>query len=307
MIDVTKMSLREVAQGALSAARHRPGIVLIHVQPGLRLSRSDFSLSKHTTYQADSFPMAALSIMLSGHIAFDARGDDLLSPGDVLAVTSPETGLWTSHIHGSERVHNIEVDLTPEWFARQDPLLRDDASFDGLRRAIEQPLAFRRRPLHDRIRRVALEAFDGSRTGLAAALRVEARSLDLIVELAAPFGPSDATARVTRDRDRIFAVREEIERDPSRIRTLQELAARHGVSASKLKRDFFAVFGTCIGGFINERRMVFARQLLNEGMIVSQVAYRIGYTHPSNFSTAFRRRFGLSPREVPMRHSRSDA
>jgi AraC-like DNA-binding protein len=31
---------------------------------------------------------------------------------------------------------------------------------------------------------------------------------------------------------------------------------------------------------------------------VSQVAYRIGYSHPANFSAAFKRHFGLTPRDV---------
>lgn len=34
---------------------------------------------------------------------------------------------------------------------------------------------------------------------------------------------------------------------------------------------------------------------------VTQIAYEVGYEHPANFSTAFRRHFGLLPRDVMAR------
>ncbi|MBS8269498.1 AraC family transcriptional regulator [Halomonas litopenaei] len=35
-----------------------------------------------------------------------------------------------------------------------------------------------------------------------------------------------------------------------------------------------------------------------QGASVQQAAFESGYSHASNFSTAFRRRFGVSPRDV---------
>lgn len=305
MIDVRQFSLAEVAQGALRKPAKAQGILSVEIQSGLHIARTDFVAHEGLTYEAQSFPMAALSVMLNGRISTDIGKVGDIASGDLFIVTNSERRVWRSQIGQQSRVHNIEICLTPDWFSAQEDLLRDDPSFDEVRESIERPLMVRRRPLTDRVRQMALEAFAVSQTGLIAALKLEARTLDLVIELASSFQHGPGLNAIARDRDRVFAVREAIERNPAQPSSLSDLAERHGVSASKLKRDFMAVFGTCIGAFINERRMMLSRQLLEEGMSVSQVAYRSGYGHPSNFSTAFRRRFGMAPRELLARSSRA--
>ena len=103
---------------------------------------------------------------------------------------------------------------------------------------------------------------------------------------------------MARDRERVRAVREAVESSPSAYGSIGALAAAHGVSASKLKRDFFMAYSTCVGGFITDRRLNQARRILADGASVSEAAYAVGYSHPGNFSTAFKRRFGISPRNV---------
>ncbi|WP_411161707.1 helix-turn-helix domain-containing protein [Chromohalobacter sp. HP20-39] len=41
-----------------------------------------------------------------------------------------------------------------------------------------------------------------------------------------------------------------------------------------------------------------AHELLREGYSVQYVATRVGYRHASNFATAFKQRYGLSPRAL---------
>lgn len=78
--------------------------------------------------------------------------------------------------------------------------------------------------------------------------------------------------------------RSRIDADPASVASLSELADMFGMSASKLKRDFFSAFATCAGGYVNERRLLLARSLIErEGLSVSEASYRAGYGHPSNF------------------------
>ncbi|CAM5502008.1 AraC family transcriptional regulator OS=Stutzerimonas stutzeri OX=316 GN=CXK95_03430 PE=4 SV=1 [Stutzerimonas stutzeri] len=47
------------------------------------------------------------------------------------------------------------------------------------------------------------------------------------------------------------------------------------------------------------RRLLQARQALErEGISVNEAAWRAGYNSAANFATAFKRQFGISPRQV---------
>lgn len=83
--------------------------------------------------------------------------------------------------------------------------------------------------------------------------------------------------------------------------TCSELAAQVGLSPKKLARGFKAVHGMTLGAYVKEKRMEWARRMLEDGApSVSAVAYRLGY-HPAHFATEFKRRFGFSPSAIVTR------
>nr|WP_277626980.1 AraC family transcriptional regulator [Pseudomonas mosselii] len=83
--------------------------------------------------------------------------------------------------------------------------------------------------------------------------------------------------------------------------TVALLCRRVGLSAAKLKQGFHELFDTTPYRMLLELRMQRAHILLQEGCQVAQVAYRVGYSHPSNFSAAFSGYFGFAPKEVGKR------
>jgi AraC-like DNA-binding protein len=71
------------------------------------------------------------------------------------------------------------------------------------------------------------------------------------------------------------------------------------MSVSSLKAKFPLAVGQSVFGFLRSQRLERARRGLQyEGWTVKQAAYFVGYAHPSNFATAYRRKFGAAPREV---------
>ncbi|GAB3119007.1 helix-turn-helix transcriptional regulator [Novispirillum itersonii] len=83
----------------------------------------------------------------------------------------------------------------------------------------------------------------------------------------------------------------------------EDLARRLGVTAPHLSAAFKAVKGVSLHRFLQERRLAEAFRLLaQDGLNASVAAYRVGYT-PAHFSTVFRQRFGLSPRDVTPRRA----
>ncbi|MDZ8084278.1 MAG: AraC family transcriptional regulator [Nostoc sp. DedQUE12b] len=80
--------------------------------------------------------------------------------------------------------------------------------------------------------------------------------------------------------------------------SLLELAAMVGVSTRTLKRGFPELFGTTVFGYLTDRRMDCAEQLLRQGSItVAEVANQVGYSNPGHFAAAFKRRFYITPRQ----------
>ena len=78
-----------------------------------------------------------------------------------------------------------------------------------------------------------------------------------------------------------------------------QLAREVGLSASALQRHWRQIYGTSIDEYRRNQRLDHARALLEQtGCTVLEVAHASGYTSAANFSTAFKRRFGISPKLV---------
>lgn len=297
MTETGVVTLDDIARGNRQLS---DGDGLIEIQRGFYLGRTDISLGEGSLHVSESFPFAGLSILLEGQVHTDVPALGKIDPNAVLVLSHNERRQLSSHLRGAPRLRNVEVFVTPDWFDMAGNHLVADPAFQEMRAAMDKPLRQKRQPLDSRLRDVALSVLAPPvASGAVAALRLEAHALDLLAGLAASIvdsTPSHSLSR--RDRDRMFAVREMIETDPASVASLATLAAAHGVSASKLKRDFFLAFSTCVGGFINEQRLTVARRLIEDGMSVSQVAYSVGYTYPTNLSAAFKRRYGVPPRSL---------
>jgi len=78
--------------------------------------------------------------------------------------------------------------------------------------------------------------------------------------------------------------------------TISALAISVGMSATLLKTSFKMIFGTTIYGYLFDYRMNIARKLLmDKSYAISEIAEHSGYEHASHFTTAFKRKFGISP------------
>lgn len=82
---------------------------------------------------------------------------------------------------------------------------------------------------------------------------------------------------------------------------LIDLANEVGLSERKLQKGFRELFGTTVFGYLHDHRMEQARVLLSSGeQWVSEVAHAVGYAHLGHFTKAFKRKFGITPKECQM-------
>lgn len=78
--------------------------------------------------------------------------------------------------------------------------------------------------------------------------------------------------------------------------SLEEIAFLCNMSLSTFKRRFAKEFGQPPGQWLRDQRLLKAKTLLAQGNITpSQIYLDLGYSNLSNFSNAFKAKFGVSP------------
>lgn len=86
--------------------------------------------------------------------------------------------------------------------------------------------------------------------------------------------------------------------------TIIELARKVGVNQTKLKDGFKSVFGDTVFGYLQEIRMTKARHYLSDtALSIQEISHLSGYQNVSNFSIAFKRKFGYPPTKLRMKIS----
>lgn len=80
--------------------------------------------------------------------------------------------------------------------------------------------------------------------------------------------------------------------------SLNDLATEIGLSLKKLKEGFKEVYGDTVYGFALDHKMDYARQLLDSGKYnVNEVGLKVGYSTGSHFISAFRKKYGTTPKK----------
>lgn len=134
-------------------------------------------------------------------------------------------------------------------------------------------------------------------------LRQEALVLELLAEALQACMPAPAQALPAPLRpqalQRIHRLRAWLDSGQANHCSLAELARHMACPAHTLQRDFRAVFGQPIFGYLRGARLQQAANALQQqDLSVTQAAALAGFSSPANFATAFRKRFGYSPRAL---------
>ncbi|MFL0352973.1 helix-turn-helix transcriptional regulator [Xanthomarina sp. GH4-25] len=83
--------------------------------------------------------------------------------------------------------------------------------------------------------------------------------------------------------------------------TLQELADEIQLSLKKLKEGFKEIYGDSVFSFLFDYKMEFARKLLESGgHNVNEVGLKVGYSTSSHFISAFKKKYGTTPKKYIM-------
>lgn len=167
-------------------------------------------------------------------------------------------------------------------------------------------------------RRSALGSFPVSRDSRACALRffnirsrgvwrdIEIRSITLdllrllLHDLQRPAASAITSVRLRPDeRSKLFEIREMIHKEPTKPRTIEQLCEATGLNRNKLHFGFKRLFGMSVHEYYTNRRLQLALELLRTTRLtIGDIAFRMGYSEPTNFAAAFRKRFSMTPNQA---------
>ncbi|NNE02556.1 MAG: helix-turn-helix transcriptional regulator [Eudoraea sp.] len=80
--------------------------------------------------------------------------------------------------------------------------------------------------------------------------------------------------------------------------TLAELAEEIGLSLKRLKEGFKQIYGDSVYSFLFNYKMEYARKMLESNQHnVNEVGLKVGYSTASHFITAFKKKYGTTPKK----------
>lgn len=239
--------------------------------PPMPLAAGDVLLINNTAYTVSSAPGVA---PIDGMPLYATPGHDVVQVGgggDEVVIIGGGCGF-------ADGCGSFVLDALPPWLAVE----RDSPTAAAVKRTLESLRA----------------EVDGA--ALGGALVAERLADILVVAAIRAFvaaSPGASVGWITALADpRIGKALRLLHGDVARRWTVPMLASRVGMSRSAFTQRFSARVGRPPLDYLTHWRMVLAQQGLRDGRSVATVAAAVGYASQSAFSSAFKRRFGRSPR-----------
>jgi AraC-like DNA-binding protein len=138
----------------------------------------------------------------------------------------------------------------------------------------------------------------------SAKLYFQAKTLEILSLYFSTRKPNTESCPFLNDEEAVRKIKhakEHLLRQMENPPTLKELARLAGLNEYQLKVGFKEIYGNTVYGYLLDHKLDHSRALLDKGKYqVNQVAYEVGYTNPSHFIAAFKKKFGVTPKKYLM-------
>ena len=102
--------------------------------------------------------------------------------------------------------------------------------------------------------------------------------------------------RPNRKREAMQDLRSHLMQLEGKLPTLEQLSVRYGISSKWMNEAFEQEYGESIYTFITDHRLNESHVALRESNVpIKTISERMGYSHVSNFTVAFKKKFGYPP------------
>ena len=232
----------------------------------------------HEEYELLCFISGDADYVIEGH-AYP------LAPGDIMLTKRAETHALRIHsiVPYTRYVIYFNAEALLGDFAYSLPLVMDAKPLGKFNRAISTNAAQREAWL-SHVRRITNAANpEEKRLYLTVLIAEICRNLGTTTE-----------EKPQADTDHLI---EYVNRYLLEIRSLEELCEKFYISKTHLNRKFKAMTGSTVWDYVVSKRLIAAKEMLMAGATPGEVSERCGYEEYSAFYRAYKRRFGVSPKE----------
>jgi AraC-like DNA-binding protein len=229
-----------------------------------------------------------------------------LHPPGVIKIEGVEDGCWGSsvglYLSRSALKPHVEAEMA-----------RLPATIAGYLRDGPKELILETVPMTSSIMRAVVDIVNTRYLGRLRHTYVKAKATELLCEVVylltheSELMTSDLRLS-WRDKRQLDKARQTIREDCVNAPTISELSRQLGLNQRKLKMGFKQLFGTPVFQYTQNLRLEKALQLLQTGdYSIREVADAVGYGYAKNFTTAFKKRYGVSPKVARKSFNRSPA
>jgi len=201
----------------------------------------------------------------------------------------------------SKQMNVFEINLRPSFFAQYLP---NDEIFKKFKKIIQdKEIGFLNKsdyPITPQMHSIIQEIINCSWGNEYRQLFLDSKVLELLLlqmHQISTFSISTVYRKTSKTIiDKMHDVRDIILEQLNNPLNLSDLAREVNTNKGTLKKEFKNVFGTTVFGYIRDLKMEEAKKmLLCQQLSINEVSDNIGYKNPQHFSTAFKRKFGVSP------------
>ena len=279
------------------------GKVLVRqVQPGLFATGYDVDFLADVALSETVEPSVLCGVSLFGTgepMAVDGYGDVHFEPEKAIVLGLGRCSRCASRPHAGGRRAYVGFALKDAFF---DGLPGDGDNEDlrTLQRLMDGGVSVRTFSRCPALLEIARRTLHHPYEGLLSNLFVDSCTLALVAEVGRLSADHDRSEKPRdlnpKQRERVRRAREILDENIVSPPSMRELSRQVGVNATSLRTEFHEAYGTAVFGYVREQRLQMARALLRtQELPVSGIGYRVGFSNPAAFATAYRRRFGYPP------------
>lgn len=140
------------------------------------------------------------------------------------------------------------------------------------------------------------EIISYSRKGIMQKLFIEAKIIKLLILIFEQFNDKNTLKESPQTP---ILIKKFIDENYHRNIKVEEIGKMIGINQNKIRKEFKTQYHITISDYIAELRMLRAKKLIiNNNMMIKEIAIECGYDYVQNFTRAFKKKFGVSPEKL---------
>jgi AraC-like DNA-binding protein len=297
-------SSTEVMEGLLAFSRLESGIS-VHCSDAIEMQDMSSSIELP--------PCLSFNLVFKGKVDFNLGGQTLflgktsLTEIECSAIVLNKPELMTRFLKQGEHVIKVNVFIEQTWLKAR---CKNKKDFEIFERVFSDHLALHKWAACDTLIKLAQQILQAkTKNGLAAELLVEHSAMQILCECINTLSVKVEKLYHSKIQSKACQIKQvkslkiQIDSLLEKPLSLTDIALSLGLSISTLQRRFKQEYGTTVVDYIKQKRLENARSaIVFDGLSIGEAAYKAGYNHSSNFITAFKKRFDITPASLAKTH-----